>query len=96
MATGTLESAAPGDGKTAWCAAQDGTATGCEATVVDPVILVGLIFNFTKLKWQTLGDSLLFNLAYILASCQITSFAKLILANSWRCSKTAIGNPAVK
>ena len=48
MATGALESAAPGDGKTAWCAAQDGTATGCEATVVDPVILVGLIFSFTK------------------------------------------------
>ena len=50
MATGTLESAAPGDWKTAWRAAQDGTATGCEATVVDPVILVGLIFSFTKSK----------------------------------------------
>ena len=51
MATGTMESAAPGDWKTAWRAAQDGTATGCEATVVDPVILVGLIFYLTKLKW---------------------------------------------
>jgi len=50
MATGALESAAPGDGKTAWCAAQDGTATGCEATVVDSVNLVGLIFSFTKPK----------------------------------------------
>ena len=50
MATGALESAATGDEKTAWCAAQDGTATGCEATVVDPVILVGLIFSFTKPK----------------------------------------------
>jgi len=70
-----------------WCRRKTGgTTTGCEAAVVDPVILVGLIFNFTKPKWQTLGDSLLFNLAYILASCQITRFAKLILANFWRCS----------
>ena len=50
MATGALESAAPGDGKTAWRAAQDGTTMGCEATVVDLVILVGLIFSFTKSK----------------------------------------------
>jgi hypothetical protein len=32
--------------------------------------------NFTKSKWQTIGESLFFHLAYILRSCQITRFAK--------------------
>ena len=85
MATGALESAALDQATGRRCGARrktGGTAMGCEAAVVDPVTLVGLIFNFTKPKWQILGDRLLFNLAYILASCQITRFAKLILANS--------------
>ena len=65
---------------------------GCEVAVVDPGPGVEHTWAcFTKLKWQTLGDSLVFNLSYILASCQITSFAKLILANSWRCSKERPG-----
>ena len=35
-----------------WCRRKTGgTTTGCEAAVVDPVILVGLIFYLTKLKW---------------------------------------------
>ena len=87
MATNALESAALDQATGRWSGARrktGGTAMGCEAAVVDPVILVGLIFCFTKPKWQTLGDSLLFNLAYILASCQITRFDKLILTNSWR------------
>ena len=67
----------------------DGAARGVrreERRISWSVIFVGLFFIFTKPKCQTLGDSLLFNLAYILASCQITRFAKLILANFWRCS----------
>ena len=78
------------DGTARGCTARrEEHATGCEEarSVVDLVFFVGLLFNFTKPKWQTLGDGLLFDLAYILASCQITRFAKLILANSWRCSK---------
>ena len=67
-------------------ARRNGDGMWCGSSSSWSVILVGLIFCFTKPKWQTLGDSFLFNLAYILATCQITRFAKLILANFWRCS----------
>jgi hypothetical protein len=43
---------------------------------LDRYEFVGLIFNFTKSKWQTIGESLCFNLACVLGSCQITRFAK--------------------
>ena len=67
----------------AWHAtgASGGKATGGEAVG----IFCGPLIYFTKSKWQTLGDDDLFNLAYILPSCQNTRFAKLILTNSWRC-----------
>ena len=53
MATDALESAAPDQATGRQRGARRKTArtaTGCEATVVDPVILVGLIFSFTKSK----------------------------------------------
>ena len=64
--------------------ASGGKAKGGEAAG----IFCGPLFYFIKPKWQTLGDDLLFNLAYILPNCQNTRFAKLILANSWRFSNS--------
>jgi len=38
-------------------------------------------------KYQTLRDELIFYLAYVFESWQITKFTKYNLANSWRCSR---------
>ena len=46
-----------------WCRRKTGgTTTGCEAAAVDPVILVGLIFNFraSPRVWQIELSSLIF------------------------------------
>jgi hypothetical protein len=53
---------------------------------LDLIMLWAYFLNFTKSKWQTIGEPILFHMAYILGSCQITRFPKWILANSWRCS----------
>ena len=53
MATGALESAATDQATGRRHGVRrktGGTTMGCEAAVVDPVILVGLIFSFTKSK----------------------------------------------
>jgi hypothetical protein len=47
---------------------------------------VGLLFYFTKPKCQTIGDTKIFHLPFVLATCQTTRFAKCNLANYWRCS----------
>ena len=52
---------------------------------------VGLLFYFTKPKCQTIGDTRLFHLPFVLATCQNPRFGKCNLANHWRCSKFSVG-----
>jgi len=51
---------------------------------------VGLLFYFTKPKCQTIGDTRLFHLPFVLATCQNPRFGKCNLANHWRCSNNGL------
>jgi len=55
-------------------------------TTVERLEDVGLLFYFTKSKWQTIGDTRLFHLPFVLATWQNTRFDKCNLTNHWRCS----------